>query len=75
MGGILNKGIHHPEFQILDICRFKIAGKNLPHHTSPSRLRVVEQAGGVHTARQGTRIGIIVIGTLLSRVICNVKHR
>ena len=73
MIGLVDEGVHHPEFNKLDVSGFKIIRLHAPLHSTPSRGRVQEATRGVDACGQGTRKGIKIVRTLLGGVIGQIE--
>ena len=73
MIGLVDEGVHHPEFDKLDVSGLKIIGLYPSLHSTPSGSWVQESSCGVQARGPRTRQGIKIIGTLLGGVIGQIK--
>ncbi|OAV73378.1 hypothetical protein Barb6_00308 [Bacteroidales bacterium Barb6] len=65
---IINERVKHPELDILNVCRFKVALLDFPHHTPPAFLRLGKRTIGIDV------VGIEVIGPALIRIIRHIQY-
>ena len=62
----IDKRVEQPELDILDVCRFKVVGIQLTHHTAPLSQRILERSVEID-------IGGEVVGAALLRIVSQVQ--
>ena len=59
----VDKGVEHPEFDVLDVGCLEVVGVQLSHHTAPMLLRIVECSVVVEVRIEVVRSALVgVIG-------------
>ena len=70
---ILNKGVHQPELNGLNVLGFKIGIIQFAHDTTPTTGWIDQQSAVGNTSAESRRIHVIVIRSLLGRIIGQIQ--
>ena len=68
VGRILDKRVHHPEFDVFDVCILEVGCCKLTLDTSPTFARILEMSRRIHTFH------IVVVRTFLVRIENHVER-
>ena len=63
----IGKGVHHPEFYVLDVGHLEIVGVEFAHHAAPSHRWIGQRAVGI-------QVRVEVIRTALLGIVGQVEH-
>ena len=65
---VIDKWVHHPEFDVLDVCLLEVVLVEFAHHTAPCEVFIA-----LFELTVVFEVGIEVIRSALLRIVCQIE--